>query len=127
VSEYKQVDCNDKVKLSLKLAEILDAVNFLHPFREGNGRTQRDFVRSLALEMGWTLWLNRNDSADVYEKYMAGTVNGDIKLLSELFSENLIKSRPVKTDSRAPGMAKREQMAGPVLKGGGSSSGPRMA
>jgi cell filamentation protein len=50
VSEYKHVSNNDKAKLSLKLAEILDAVNFLHPFREGNGRTQREFFLSLALE-----------------------------------------------------------------------------
>jgi hypothetical protein len=58
---------------------------------------------------------------------MAGTVNGDIKLLSELFFENMIKSLPVKTDSQAPGMAEREQMSGPGHKGGGSSSGSRMA
>jgi cell filamentation protein len=32
---------DDTARLSHKCAEILDTVNFLYPFREGNGRTQR--------------------------------------------------------------------------------------
>jgi cell filamentation protein len=30
-------------------------INVLHPFREGNGRTQREFIRSLALFNGYDL------------------------------------------------------------------------
>jgi fido (protein-threonine AMPylation protein) len=41
--------------LAEKLVEILDNVNYLHPFREGNGRTQREFLRLLAFEKGLTL------------------------------------------------------------------------
>ncbi|WP_374020548.1 Fic family protein [Paenibacillus thiaminolyticus] len=33
-----------------KLAHYLTELNVLHPFREGNGRTQREFIRCLALE-----------------------------------------------------------------------------
>ncbi|MDO5537937.1 MAG: Fic family protein, partial [Desulfovibrionaceae bacterium] len=75
--------------LSRRLAEILDAVNYLHPFREGNGRTQREFLRLLALEKGWKLALNPPDNASVYERYMAGTISGDVELLAELISECL--------------------------------------
>lgn len=32
-----------------RLAYYMSEINVLHPFREGNGRTQREFVRSLAL------------------------------------------------------------------------------
>jgi cell filamentation protein len=39
VSEYDAIDKKDKAELAAKLAEILDTVNYLHPFREGNGRT----------------------------------------------------------------------------------------
>ena len=43
IAEFKNIQ-NDKLNLiSGKLAEILDNVNYLHPFREGNGRTQREF------------------------------------------------------------------------------------
>ncbi len=50
ISEFRSIDKNQKELLARKLAEILDNINFLHPFREGNGRTQREFLRVLALE-----------------------------------------------------------------------------
>jgi cell filamentation protein len=87
IAEYRGIDKNDKPALAHKLAEILDHINYLHPFREGNGRTQREFLRLLALEKGLDLNLNPPDNADVYERYMAGTINGDVKLLSELIQD----------------------------------------
>lgn len=30
-------------------------INALHPFRDGNGRTQREFIRQLAEERGYEL------------------------------------------------------------------------
>jgi cell filamentation protein len=38
-----------------RAAVYLGALNTLHPFREGNGRTQREFIRELALEAGHKL------------------------------------------------------------------------
>jgi cell filamentation protein len=38
-----------------RAAVYLGALNTLHPFREGNGRTQREFIRELALEAGHIL------------------------------------------------------------------------
>ncbi len=58
ITEFKKIPKNNKKHLAEKLAEILDNVNYLHPFREGNGRTQREFVRVLALEKVLTLNLN---------------------------------------------------------------------
>jgi cell filamentation protein len=55
IAEYRNTNKSDKEKIARKLAEILDNVNYLHPFREGNGRTQREFIRVLALEKGYTL------------------------------------------------------------------------
>jgi cell filamentation protein len=43
VSEFKLIPKENKKQLAIKLSEILDNVNYLHPFREGNGRTQREF------------------------------------------------------------------------------------
>jgi cell filamentation protein len=87
--ECKRIDREDKAKLSRKLAEILDAVNYLHSFREGNGRTQREFLRLLAREKGWMLALNPPDNMEIYERYMAGTINGDIEGLAKLIFESL--------------------------------------
>ena len=55
ISEYRKLKKTNKVEIAKKLAEILDNVNYLHPFREGNGRTQREFLRLLALEKGLNL------------------------------------------------------------------------
>lgn len=69
------------------MAEILDNVNYLHPFREGNGRAQREFIRLLALEKGLILNLNPPDNINVYKRYMKGTVESDVTTLTELIFE----------------------------------------
>lgn len=38
-----------------RLAHHYDQVNYLHPFREGNGRTQRVFWNQIASGTGWQL------------------------------------------------------------------------
>jgi cell filamentation protein len=87
ISEYKSISNENKLQIAEKLAEILDNVNYLHPFREGNGRTQREFLRLLALEKGLTLNLNPPDNKNVYDQYMQGTINSDVKTLTKLILE----------------------------------------
>lgn len=89
ISDYKKIPQDNKKLLGEKLAEILDNVNYLHPFREGNGRTQREFLRLLALEKGLKLNLNPPDRKDVYERYMKGTIESDVKTLTDLIFELL--------------------------------------
>jgi cell filamentation protein len=89
ISEYKAIGKNEKSGLAAKLACLLDTVNYLHPFREGNGRTQREFIRILALEKGYTLDLNPPDSQEVYSRYMSGTIESDVKKLKDLILELL--------------------------------------
>lgn len=53
-----------------KAAELLSLTNFIHPFREGNGRTQRAFLDQIAARTGRTLsWRNvsriDNDRASI--------------------------------------------------------------
>ncbi|GLY33364.1 hypothetical protein Kisp02_67290 [Kineosporia sp. NBRC 101731] len=45
----------DRPTFILRLAHHYDQVNFLHPFREGNGRTQRLFWDRIAGDAGWYL------------------------------------------------------------------------
>ncbi len=84
ILNYKKTQTNNKQKLAEQLAEILDNLNYLHPFREGNGRTQREFLRILALEKDLILNLNPPDDRIVYDKYMQGTINSDVNTLTEL-------------------------------------------
>lgn len=89
ILEYKALNNTDKNAIASKLAEILDNINYLHPFREGNGRAQREFIRTLALEKGFILNLNPPDNKLVYEKYMQGTINSDLNLLTSLIFDQL--------------------------------------
>jgi cell filamentation protein len=59
----------------------------LHPFREGNGRTQREALRILALEKKLVLNLNPPDKKTVYDRYMKGTIESDKETLTELILE----------------------------------------
>ena len=85
--EFRKIKTNNKKEISQKLAEILDNVNYLHPFREGNGRTQREFLRLLSLEKGLVLNLNPPDNSSVYNRYMKGTIESDKSILFELIFE----------------------------------------
>jgi cell filamentation protein len=87
IIEFKKIPKDNKKLLAKKLAEILDNINYLHPFREGNGRTQREFLRLLALEKGLKLNLNPPDNKSVYERYMKGTIESDVNILTELIFE----------------------------------------
>lgn len=87
IAEFKKIPRGNKINLVEKLAEILDNVNYLHPFREGNGRTQREFLRLLASEKSLILNLNPPDNKSVYERYMKGTIESDITTLTELIFE----------------------------------------
>ena len=87
IAEFNKTPKDNKKMLAEKLVEILDNVNYLHPFREGNGRTQREFLRLLALEKGLTLNLNPPDNISVYERYMKGTIESDVQTLIDLIFE----------------------------------------
>jgi cell filamentation protein len=90
IVEYRKTDRKDKALLAHKLAEILDNINYLHPFRDGNGRTQREFLRLLAKEKGLSLNLNPPDNADIYERYMLGTISGNVEQLATLIFEIVV-------------------------------------
>jgi cell filamentation protein len=87
IENYKKIDTAVKPKLAESLAVLLDNINYLHPFREGNGRTQREFIRVLALEKGYILNLNPPDNLNIYERYMQGTIDGDTENLTALILE----------------------------------------
>ncbi len=56
-----------KEELAKKLAYYLAELNVLHPFREGNGRTEREFIRQLALKNGYILNLKRVEPYKILE------------------------------------------------------------
>lgn len=87
ITEFKSIPNDDLKRTIREISRNLDYVNFLHPFREGNGRAQREFLRQLALEKELKLNLNPPDNKDVYERYMKGTIEGDVGVLEDLIFE----------------------------------------
>ena len=55
-----------KEKLSKRLAYYLSELNVLHPFREGNGRTIREFIRQLAYVNGYVLDLTKSTPEEIF-------------------------------------------------------------
>ncbi|WP_303997422.1 Fic family protein [Megamonas hypermegale] len=47
-----------------ELAELFGDLNILHPFREGNGRTEREFIYHLAKNAGYELDLTKLSKAE---------------------------------------------------------------
>lgn len=73
------------------LARVYNVVNTVHPFREGNGRTQREFVSALAREAGYELNWSRiqgwtNDRASEAARA------GDLRPMEAMFAR--IVTRP---------------------------------
>lgn len=50
-------------------------INVLHPFREGNGRTQREFIRQLAHNAGWELNWSAVNAQLLFEASVESTYN----------------------------------------------------
>ena len=77
-----------KEKLAERLAYYLSELNVLHPYREGNGRTTREFIRELALKNGYVLNLSKvkpKDFLNASIKSIADT--SDLEKLIEICLE----------------------------------------
>ncbi|GAB0101331.1 Fic family protein [Nocardia sp. JMUB6875] len=66
----------DRAGFVAKLTHYLAEVNAIHPFREGNGRTQRAFFHQLGREAGWVIDWSRLDPGENVHASMA-SLRGD--------------------------------------------------
>ena len=72
------------------LAYYLSELNVLHPFREGNGRTIREFIRELAFFNGYILDLQNTTSEELLKASVDSIA--DTKELEETLNRCLIKT-----------------------------------
>ena len=80
------VDYDNETKLD-KLVELFADINALHPFREGNGRSQRVFIESLAKINGINLDLTNVSKMDMIVASHE-SINGNYKKLRDMFKNN---------------------------------------
>lgn len=70
----------DKKELSIRLAYYMSELNVLHPFREGNGRTIREFIRQLAFINGYILDFEKYEPKVILNAMIRSVFNtGDLE------------------------------------------------
>lgn len=65
----------NKEQLAKRLSYYMSELNVLHPFREGNGRTIREFIRQLAVKNGYELNLSKINSYEMLEASIKSVVD----------------------------------------------------
>lgn len=86
--------------ISEKLAYYYGELNMIHPFREGNGRTQKIFIEKVADKLGYSLQLEKVDSKKLLEVTIE-SVNGTGRPLKKVFEE-VIVTKHFKSQSEQP-------------------------
>ena len=78
-----------KHELAAEVADFYNTVNMLHPFREGNGRTQRIFFKQWIQRLGYTLDLTDADA----DEFMIATIqaaHGVMDTLIDFFEKSIL-------------------------------------
>ncbi len=65
-------------------------MNALHPFREGNGRAQREFARELCLACGYVFDLTQTTHEEMLEASVLSFNKGDNSGFESIFLRNII-------------------------------------
>lgn len=82
----------DADRFADRAAHYMAEVNMLHPFREGNGRVQREFVRGLSLNSGYKLDWNRVDKDSVLDASIKSVHN--TKDLANVVRSSIVNELP---------------------------------
>ncbi len=82
-------DCPDS-QIASKAAYYLGEINAVHPFREGNGRAQREFIRELLLPLGFYVDYSRCPP-DMMLYASINAFAGNYELMTRLFEKCIIE------------------------------------
>lgn len=77
-----------------RAAYYLGELNSIHPFREGNGRTQREFIRELAVEAGYRINWIRVTREQMYDASVESHNLGRNKAFAALLASAIEPTRP---------------------------------
>ncbi len=67
IKEKNMLKETDREKVFDNLAYVMAELNIIHPFREGNGRSIREFIRLMAKRMGYDLNWGNVDKEELLE------------------------------------------------------------
>jgi cell filamentation protein len=101
----------DRAHFIDRLAYHYDQVNYIHPFREGNGRVQRVFWNRIAVTAGWQLdW--RPVHGDVNDRASrAASDQRDLGPLRAMFDQIVTPAPPARNRGKSWRKAERQRMS----------------
>ena len=70
-----------------RAAYFLSELNAAHPFREGNGRTQREFIRELGLKVGHYIDWRATTAAEMTEASRLSHLSGELSRFARMIRE----------------------------------------
>ena len=76
--------------LPARAAYYLGELNAIHPFRDGNGRTQREFIRELLLTVGYSVNYS-NVAPNMMFEASVKSFQGDNTMMTDLFKQCIIR------------------------------------
>jgi cell filamentation protein len=74
-------------EFAARAADVMIEINGAHPFREGNGRTQRVFLRELARQAGHELDFSVVSRERMIQSSIAANEQGDPTMMRRMFTE----------------------------------------
>lgn len=87
-----------ETQFATRAAYFLSEINAVHPFREGNGRTQREFIRQLALNAGYSLsWAGLDEQRNTASS-IAAHVQGDLSGIVEIIQYAIADAKKAARD-----------------------------
>ena len=91
---FQKVLIGNRHDVAEKLGKSISDCNFMHPFREGNGRTQRILAKAMAKSKGFNFTLDPQETSAtaVYREYMDASIADDPRLMIEVFEKHLQRS-----------------------------------
>lgn len=110
IEEVNYLRGMDRKEFAAKMGEVYGAVNNLHPFREGNGRTAREYMEGLARESQHTLDYGRVDKQRWNEAAKQSS-RGNLAPITEVFYEIAVVERAVAFDRSQGREGQREALA----------------
>lgn len=100
INDQLQVMNQEESPTALEYAQLIDSVNYLHPFREGNGRATKLFVQMLAANHSQELYFDQQDQ-EVIKSLASSDLNRIAKFieLKKISSKSEVINRLVKTNT----------------------------
>lgn len=93
-----------KQEFAKTLTNVYASVNLMHPFREGNGRTTREFINDLSKHAGYELDYSKV-SKEIWNSAAIQSARNELKPIREVFTEILSVERAIAFDNYSPAIA----------------------